>query len=284
MGKVYDALRRAEEQRERLAGGPEEPAAPAGARPAARSVPEARPGARVPFWKRWLGRRRARKAEAADEVNKRRIALLQPRSYVAEQFRGLRARLDALEAQQPLRTLAVTSAIAGEGKTTAAINLALVSSMSVGRRVLLVDCDLRRPQVARALGLQVDGGLVEVLRDECALDEAVTKVEGANLEVLPVRSTAPNPAELLASERMREVLEELARSYDRVVLDVPCTLGLPDAKTMSELCDGIIFVVRADATGEDDVRAALDVLDRRRVVGMLLNGESQTPARYGYAE
>jgi capsular exopolysaccharide synthesis family protein len=215
-------------------------------------------------------------------LNKRRISMLQPESYVAEQFRTLRGRIDSIAAQQPLRTIAVTSAVAGEGKTTAAVNLGLVSAMSVGRRVLLVDCDLRRPKVHRSLGLRVEAGLAEVLEGKAALEEAIAAVQGSALEVLPVRSLPSNPSELLASRRMSELVERLAQSYDRVFFDVPATLGLPDGKTITDLCDGVIFVVRADSTAAEEVTAALEVLDRRRVLGVVLNGEIRGADRYGY--
>ena len=104
-----------------------------------------------------------RAASPAGEVNKRRIALIQPDSYVAEQFRALRGRIDALAAERPIRTIVVTSALPGEGKTTAAINLAIVTALSLGRRVLLIDCDLRKPKVHQALGLRPEAGLAEVL-------------------------------------------------------------------------------------------------------------------------
>jgi capsular exopolysaccharide synthesis family protein len=292
MGKVYDALRRAEEQRTQrvreTAAAPPPPVVP--------EVPKAKEGqpertpapatlaapARMPFWKRWFLRAGAPAAETVGGLNKRRITMLQPESYVAEQFRTLRGRIDALAAQQPLRTIAVTSAVAGEGKTTAAINLALVSAMSVGRRVLLVDCDLRKPRVHHSLGLRVDAGLAELLEGEAALEEAITDVQGSRLEVLPVRSLPPNPSELLASSRMNELVEEVARRYDRVLLDVPAVLGIPDAKTITDLCDGIVFVVRADATAEEEVTSALEVIDRGRVLGMVLNGEIRGADRYGY--
>jgi len=220
--------------------------------------------------------------ETVGGLNKRRITMLQPESYVAEQFRTLRARVDALAAQQPLRTISVTSAVAGEGKTTAAVNFALVSAMSVGRRVLLVDCDLRRPKVHQSLGLRVDAGLSELLEGEAALEEAIIPVQGSPLQVLPVRSMPHNPSELLASARMRELAEELAESYDRVVFDVPAVLGIPDAKILTDLCDGVIFVVKADSTAAEEVTSALEVVDRRRVLGMVLNGEIRGADRYGY--
>ncbi len=292
MGKVYDALRRAEEQRtQRVRAAAAAPAAPVvpdvpvakegvpdyGPAPA----PPARPAQR-PFWKRWLARSAGAPPETVGGLNKRRITMLQPESYVAEQFRTLRGRIDALASQQPLRTIAVTSAVAGEGKTTAAVNLALVSAMSVGRRVLLVDCDLRRPKVHQSLGLHVDAGLSELLEGEATLEEAITEVQGSRLEVLPVRSLPSNPSELLSSGRMTELIEQLAQRYERVILDVPAVLGIPDAKIITDLCDGMVFVVRADSTAEEEVTSALEVVDRRRVLGMVLNGEIRGADRYGY--
>ena len=303
MGKVYDALRRAEEQRARRATeapalapavaaepvAPELPT-PAPGIPAAPSLPGRgpaplrEPARRLPFWKRLLGGRRARLAEeTAGALNKRRICQLQPESFVAEQFRSLRGRIDSIASQQPLASIAVTSSLSSEGKTTAATNLALVTSMSVGRRVLLVDCDLRRPHVHQSLGLRVEAGLAEVLTGQATLEDAIIRVEGTSLDVLPVRSLPPNPSELLASQRMQRLVEELVGRYDRLILDVPPALGMPDAKTLCDLCDGIVFVVRADQTPSVDVQQALEVLDRRRLLGLVLNGVETDPTRYGYA-
>jgi capsular exopolysaccharide synthesis family protein len=284
MGKVYDALRRAEEQRLQVSGGLQAPVVPAAA-----ALPSAqRSAGRAWFWRRWLGRRRHGPGPGVREepgsANKRRIAMLRPDSFAAEQFRTLRARLDSIAAQHPLRTIAIASALPGEGKTLAAVNLAAVSAMSVGRRVLLVDCDLRRPRVHATLGLTPEAGLAEVLKDHASLSDAVVKVEGLNLEVLGVRMQPPNPSELLASSRMRSLVEELARVYDRVIFDVPPTLALPDAKTVCDLADGVVLVVRASSTPSEDVTATLDVIDRRRVLGLVLNGVDGSAQRYGYPE
>jgi capsular exopolysaccharide synthesis family protein len=284
MGKVYDALRRAEAQRTQGGG-----AAPAGiAAPIERSerprpTRRERPGVLARLGQ--LFQRDAARPAYADDagaINKRRISLLHPDSFVAEQFRSLRARIDSLASERPLRTIAITSAVPGEGKTTAAVNLALVSAMGVGRRVLLVDCDLRRPRIHGALGLRPEVGLAEVLTDQASLERAIVKADGTALEVLPVRGTPANPSELLGSTRMRTLLAELSQRYDSIVLDTPPTLALPDAKILSEIADGILLVVRADETPQEDVQAALDVLDRRRVVGIVLNGAETDEQRYGY--
>ena len=100
--------------------------------------------------------------------------------------------------------------------------------------------------------------------------------------MLPVRELPANPAELLGSARMRELVEKLATDYDRVIFDAPPTLGLPDAKVVSELCDGVLFVVRAHATPHDEVAAAIEVLGRERLLGMVLNEADSSPSRYGY--
>ena len=277
MAKVYEALRRAEEERKRRAGDETSPAPPLDAPPVP-AEPERRPIA-----KSVTGRVKRRAQETAGEINKRRIAMLQPDSYVAEQFRALRGRIDAMAAQRPIRTLAVSSPLAGEGKTTAAINLAAVTAMSVGRRVLLVDCDMRKPRVHQALGLRPETGLAEVLADQVPLDQAIITIEGMNLDVLPVRGRPSNPSELLGSPRMRELIEEVAGRYDRVVIDTPAALGVPDAKAVAELCDGIVVIVRANRTSQQDVEAALEILDRRRLLGLVLNGAQTSQGRYGYS-
>ncbi|MCC6643021.1 MAG: CpsD/CapB family tyrosine-protein kinase [Deltaproteobacteria bacterium] len=242
---------------------------------------------RVPFWKRWFQRTAVLREEEATSANKRRIALLQPDSFVAEQYRTLRTRLESLAAQRPIRTLAVVSALPGEGKTSAAINLAIVSEMHLDRRVLLVDCDLRKPKVHRTLGITPTAGLAEVLLGQASVDQAIYKVtgpsfEGGALEVLPVHAMPPNPSELLASAKMKALIEELARRYDVVILDTPAALSLPDAKTVTELTDGAVMVVRADTTPESDVQTALDLIDRRRVLGVVLNGSAVDQTYYSY--
>lgn len=281
MAKVYEALRRAEEERKRRVGDDVSPAVPLDVPPGPASAPVDK-SERDSLWRRLTPMLRRRGREHAGEINKRRISMLQPDSYVAEQFRTLRGRIDALATTRPIQTLALCSPLAGEGKTTAAINLAAVTSMSVGRRVLLVDCDMRRPKVHQALGLRPEAGLAEVLTEEVSLDQAVVKVEGMNLEVLAVRGRPSNPSELLGSPRMRELLEELAQRYDRVILDTPAALGVPDAKAVAELADGIVLVVRADVTSQPDVEAALDLLDRSQLLGVVLNGAHVDHGRYGY--
>jgi capsular exopolysaccharide synthesis family protein len=282
MAKVYDALRRAEEDRKRLIGNQSSRPAPVKAEPvdfaAGRSDNE-------PIWKRGgEALTPSSGPSGSGEINKRRIALLQPESYIAEQFRALRGRIDATASQHPIKAIAITSAFPGEGKTTCAINLAIVTSMSLGRRVLLIDCDLRRPKVHPVLGLTPETGLAEVLAGASSIDEAIVSVEGVALDVLPVCGRPTNPSELLGSAEMSRLIEEVSARYDRVIIDTPAALGLPDAKAVSDLCDGTVMVVRADSTAQSDLEAVLEILDRKRILGLLINGVDADQGRYGYAK
>jgi capsular exopolysaccharide synthesis family protein len=285
MGKVYDALRKAEEQRTRRLHEAADVALPAAApEPARAPEPVAEPPRPEPPRAAQprleppraafpgLRDRAAAPAEGGDAHNKRRIVVLQPESAIAEQFRSLRARIDALAVHRALRTIAVTSALPEEGKTMAAISLAVVSAMQLGSRVALVECDLREPTIAAALGLRLDAGLGELLTGAASLEQATQRAPGTALDVLAVRALPLNPSELLASEAFRRLLEQLAERYDRVILDLPPTLGLPDAKTVSGLCDGTVFVVHADTTSQHDAESALEVLGRERVLGLVMNG------------
>lgn len=279
MAKIYEALRRAEEERKQKVTGTDlrVPAVEWDATP--QTAPN-RPG--ESFLTRWFARRKERPVDTTADLNKRRISLLQPDSYAAEQFRTLRSRIDSLSAQRLIKTIAMTSANPGDGKTTASLNLAVVTAMGMGQRALLIDCDLRRPSVHRSLGLEPKVGLAEVLQGRATLDEAILKVEGIDLDVLPVRSKPPNPSELLASNEMRSLVAECGERYDRVILDTPAALGLPDARTVAELSDGVVMVVRAGITPLSDVEDALELLDRRRVIGLVLNDAEQGRAHYGY--
>ncbi len=279
----YEALQKAErERRAKVAGDKAEPVEAL----AWDHTPQTAPPAEKPgVIQRLIPRREKKKAVPVPdvgEVNKRRIAILRPESYISEQFRMLRGRIDSLAAQRPIRTVAMTSANPGEGKSTAAINLAVVESLRAEHRVLLVDCDMRRPTVHRSLGVAPDLGIAEVLLGRASLAEAVIRAEGTNLDALVVRSQPDNPSELLASDRMKSMIDEMTQSYDRIILDTPATLGLPDSKTVSELADGVVVVVRADVTPREEVGAVLDILDRRRILGMILNGADISRESYGY--
>ena len=276
MPKIYEAFQKSEEDRKRK-GGARDARAPS----LDWGPPSDSKGARKASWANRL-RKRVRGAKSQEAVsyadyNRCRVSLIQPDSYAAEQFRTLRVRIDSLGAQRPMTSIGILSPNEGDGKTTAAINLAAVSAMVVGQRVALLDCDLRNPRVASVLGLEPQGGIAEVLAGTASIEDVVIKVEDPGFDVISVRSLPVNPSELLASEAMGRLMEELFERYDRVVIDTPAALGISDSKSIAEVCDGLLVVVRAGRTPEDDVRATLDLVDRRRVIGMILNQEMSTP-------
>ena len=280
MAKVYEALRRAEEERKRKVTGGVAPVPAVDWDPTPESAPKAKKSGSI-FRRRTTEKHASAPGSSAD-ANKRRIALLEPESFIAEQFRMLRSRIDSLATETQLTTIAVTSANAGEGKSNIAINLAAVTSMSVGHRVLLMDCDMRRPMIHRSLGVEPNLGLAEVLTGRASADDAILKVEGTDLDLLGVRMTPQNPSELLGSRQMRDLIEEVTGRYDRIILDTPATLGLPDSKILAGLCDAYLMVVRAGETPREEVEAALEVLDRRRALGLVLNGADLGHERYAY--
>ena len=282
MAKHFEALQRAEAERKKKAGVDEPPAEVPGVEwdttPSVKGSRRKRLRELLSFSKSEPGEG----DDSANELNKRRIAILQPESFASEQFRMLRGRIDALSTQQRLRSVAVTSANPREGKSMASLNLAVVTGMSVGRRVLLVDCDLRRPKIHKTLGLQPENGLAEVLEGSCSLEDSIETVASLGIDVLPVSSLPGNPSELLASAQMKEVPARISEIYDHVILDTPACLGLSDTKTISELSDGILVVVRADVTRREDVDAIMEILDRRKMIGMVLNDVEPTAGQRGY--
>ena len=143
-----------------------------------------------------------------------------------------------------------------------------------------VACTGARRCIAAALGLRLDAGLGELLEGAIPLERAIQRAPGTALDVLAVRGLPQNPSELLASEAFRRLLEQLAARYERVILDLPPTLGLPDAKTVSGLCDGTVFVVHADTTSQHDAESALEVLGRERILGVVMNGAETAVASY----
>ncbi|NGN65080.1 polysaccharide biosynthesis tyrosine autokinase [Streptomyces sp. A7024] len=173
----------------------------------------------------------------------------------AEAFRLLRTNLQFALVDREPRVIVVTSALAGEGKTSTSVSLAL-SLAEAGLKTCLVDADLRRPRVARTLGLIEDAGLTSVLIGAADIKSTMQGADGGKLRVLAAGPIPPNPAELLSSDRIRNVLRELADEYDVVVVDSPPVLPVADTAGLAPLADGVVMVVRAGHTPADRVRAA----------------------------
>lgn len=198
----------------------------------------------------------------SDPHAKRRPLIVQedPRSARAEAFRTLRTNLQFVGIDGQTRSLVVTSAVSGEGKTTTAANLAVVLA-EAGESVLLLDADLRAPRVATYLGIEGSVGLTDVLVGRFPVADVV-QVWGPRreLHVLPAGRIPPNPSDLLGSTQMADLLDTLTSQYDYVLIDAPPVLPVTDAAVLSRVTSGILLVIGAGRVKENEVQAALDAL------------------------
>lgn len=208
------------------------------------------------------------------------------RSVFAEAFRSLRTSVLYSGPEGSLRTLLVTSPEPGDGKSTVAANLALALARS-GRRVVLVDGDLRRPCLLEALQPPQPFGLSDHLVGEVGLEDVVQPTSYPMLHFVPAGRTAPNPAELLGSDRMRQFLAQMRERFDVVVLDSPPALAVTDAAVLARQCDGVVLVVNPQTTHRDAAVRARRQLESlgAKVLGFVFNGAPVDGRRgyYGYA-
>jgi len=215
------------------------------------------------------------------------VTQVRPQSQMAESYRALRTSLLLSNLGAPPKVIMITSALPQEGKTTTSINCAVVLAQK-GVRVLLIDADLRRPSIHKTLGMGPRSGLSNVLTGSATLQQAITRSPVLpNLMVLPAGTPPPNPAELLASSNMRDVLEELRGQYDHIVVDTPPTLSVTDAVVLSPRADAIVLVIRSGQTTKQALRRSRDILMQvnAKVSGVLLNAvDLSSPDYYYYYE
>lgn len=216
----------------------------------------------------------------------RMITILYPRSPITEAFRTLRTNVEFASVDTPLKTLLVTSALQGEGKTTTAANLAVVFAQA-GKRVLLVDADLRKPGVHRILDLPNETGLSTLLlRDASEAIRVIQPTEVPGLRVLTTGPLPPNPAELIGSQRFRNLLAHLEASFDLLILDSPPIHAVTDSAILSSIVNGTLFVVYAGKTRRGALRAGREALAKAdaNVLGVSLNRLSKRGRAEGYYE
>ena len=204
-----------------------------------------------------------------------------PRLAVSEAYRSLRTAL-LLSSAEDLKTVAVTSAEPGEGKTATTCNLAVVMAQ-LGRRVLVVDADLRRPRMHKIFHLPNRRGLVSHLTGNLDLDEICFATEVENLSICPAGPIPPNPSELLASDRMRELLTLMRSRFDFVLIDTPPALPVADAVILGAYVDGMVVCARAGVLVREDAKACRDRLRYAdlKIFGLVLNRYSDSAGRYG---
>lgn len=297
MSRVHDALRRAEQSPESpdqtpVSVEPEEAAPPQASR-----IPES---PRIP---EFLPVRTAAMGSAPPRLNIHPGMLAEvpvveyqpaPESHLldlhnshetpAEEFRTLRTRLNHLQTLQPLHTVVVTSPSPAEGKTFTAVNLALAQAHLAESSVLLGDFDLRRPIIHNLFQVDRAPGLSDYLVGQCTFPQALRKIEGINLYILPAGSPVKNPLELLNMRQAKALFEELPRSFNWAVFDTPPLLFSADANLLSTMADGTILVVKIGSTTFDNVTRAMQSLCENNVLGIVANGAraSELYSKYTY--
>ena len=212
------------------------------------------------------------------------VTQVRPQSQMAESYRALRTSLLLSNLGAPPKVIMVTSARPQEGKTTTSINTAIVLAQK-GVRVLLVDADLRRPSIHKTLGMGPRSGLSNVLTGSATVQQTITTSPILpNLFIMPAGTPPPNPAELLASSNMRDLIVELRGLYDHIVIDTPPTLSVTDAVVLSPRADATILVIRSGQTTKPALRRARDILTQvnAHIAGVLLNAVDLTSPDYYY--
>jgi capsular exopolysaccharide synthesis family protein len=203
-----------------------------------------------------------------------------PYSYTAEQIRKLRTYIFHLPEKKVPRVIMVTSALPGEGKSVIASNLAIAIAKGEDQRVLLVDCDLRKPSLFDLFKYSPSRGVSEIIQGKAHIEECLVKTPIENLLILPAAKDAPaNPSELLESKNTGQLIKDLA-AMDRnlfVIIDTPPIQATVDPKILADVVEGIIMVARYRYTREADFKMALEVLPRDKLIGTVLNAVDELP-------
>jgi capsular exopolysaccharide synthesis family protein len=218
---------------------------------------------------------------STDEENGGPHVVRLPRSPAAEAFRSLRTNLDYIAIDKPLKSVLISSPGASEGKTTVAINLAAIIAQS-GKRVVLLDADLRRPRTHRELGLVNRVGLSDVFVDKISLKDAIQPWDDLGLSVITSGGLPPNPAELLASEKMRHILDELETMFDFVVVDSTPTI-VTDSQLIAARVGGVLLILSPGSTQAESARTTVEQYRHvgARLLGVVMNNVQAGQSYYG---
>ena len=211
------------------------------------------------------------------------ISYNDPKSVISEQYRSIRTNIEYSNVDQNTKTILVTSSDKNEGKTTTVSNLA-VSFANLNKKVLIIDCDLRNPSIHKMFRLNNIYGLTDILAKDRAVDKCIQETELKNLYVLTAGAIPPNPAEILSSEKMKNLIEDLKNIYDYIFIDTPPIGLVTDAGALSSFIDGVVLVVKSESVEKkylEETKKKLDAVDAR-ILGAILNSYKSEQKDYNY--
>ncbi|MCZ2258641.1 CpsD/CapB family tyrosine-protein kinase [Sporosarcina sp. G11-34] len=216
--------------------------------------------------------RKAKQKKGMQTAARKLVTSVNPKSIVSEQFRTMRTNINFSMPDKELQTILVTSASPGDGKSTVVANTAVVYAEE-GKRVLLVDADMRKPTVHYTFHMTNTLGLSNLLTRQATFSEVVNKSETEGLDIITCGPIPPNPAELLSSRTMDKVLEEMKNHYDIILFDAPPVLSVTDAQILSNKCDGTILVLSSGQTEKEGVIKTKEALvaSQANIIGAVLN-------------
>ncbi|WP_138419850.1 CpsD/CapB family tyrosine-protein kinase [Aquibacillus sediminis] len=226
---------------------------------------------------------RRRKKQSNVNTTRHLITKTNPRSPISEQYRTIRTNLQFSSVDTELRSMLITSSGPAEGKSSVVSNLAIVFAQQ-GKKVLLIDADMRKPTMHYTFRLDNRQGLSSVLVGETALAETVVNSGVDNLDILSCGPIPPNPSELLGSKAMGKMLKEAMANYDLVIFDTPPVLAVTDAQILANICDGVLMVVRSKKTEYEAAKKAQQSLEpaKAKMLGVVLNDREQKKSNYYY--
>ena len=211
------------------------------------------------------------------------ISYNDPKSVISEQYRAIRTNIEYSNVDQNTKTILVTSSDKNEGKSTTVSNLA-VSFANLNKKVLIIDCDLRNPSIHKMFKLNNIYGLTDILAKDRAVDKCIQETELENLYVLTAGAIPPNPAEILSSEKMKNLIEDLKNIYDYIFIDTPPIGLVTDAGVLSSFTDGVVLVVKSESVEKkylEETKKKLDAVDAR-ILGAILNSYKSEQKDYNY--
>lgn len=195
-----------------------------------------------------------------------------PHGPGAERYRLLRLRLEGVRAGKEIKTLLITSPGPQEGKSVCTLNLAAALAERKDQRVLVLECDFRRPGLTQELGLHLTPGLTDCSWDEIGLQSAIRKIDPTGFYLLPAGKPTKNPAEILNSEWFTEMKEKLASAFDWILIDSPPVIPVIDTVSLKNHSDASLLIIRADHTQQNAISEAMRILGGEHVLGIILNG------------